>query len=403
MRLTIGRVLIGIFGLAVLAGVVYGFLPRPVDVDLGQVSRGALLVAVNEDGKTRIRDRYVISMPFAGRISRIMLDPGDSVTGGESVITTIFPTIPELLNPRTLAEAEARVRAAESAVERAASTIEKARSDRDWAASTADRIRRLHEQRATTVERLVDAESLLRSRESELAAAESASDIARYELEQARAGLIRSQPREAISAADWQYEVHSPITGKVLRVMQQSAATLAAGAPLIEVGDPADIEMEIDVLSQDAVRIRPGAKVYVDHWGGETPLVGAVRLVEPAGFTKVSALGVEEQRVNVIADFSVPASERATLGDSFRVDARIALWEGESVLQVPASALFRTGGDWSVFVEEGDRAVRRTIRIGHRNAQAAEVLEGLAEGDRVVLHPGDSLSDGSLIVARRRP
>jgi HlyD family secretion protein len=402
MKISLGKLLLAAFGLALVAGVVYGFLPKPIDVDFGRVTVGPLLVSVDEDGKTRIREKYIVSMPFPGRIERITLDPGDSVAGGESVLATVFPIAPDLLNERSLAEAEARVSAAEASVKRSASALEKSRSEQEWAEATANRIRKLYEQKATTEERLLDANLLTRSRLNDVQTAEFARDIANYELEQAKAGLIRAQPRTGVSAADAHYDVLSPISGKVLRVFQESAATLQAGAQLIEIGDPKDLEMEIDVLSQDAVQIKPGAAVYVDHWGGDKPLVGSVRLVEPSGFTKISALGVEEQRVNVIAAITVPAEERTTLGDAFRVDAKIAVWEGKDVLQVPASALFRDGTDWAVFVvDSGDRARRRTVEIGHRNSLAAEIVSGLTQNDQVVLHPGDTMSDG--VAVRPRP
>lgn len=403
MRLSVGRILGLISGLALLGAVVYGFLPRPIDVDYGKVSRGPLLVAVSEDGRTRIKEKYAVSMPFAGRIDRILLNPGDAVAGGETVLATIQPSDPDPLNERLQSEAEARVHAAESAVKRAAAALDKSKAEKEWAESTFERIRKLHEQNAATAEKRIDAELLLRSRTKDVEATEFAGEIARFEVVQAQAALIRAKPREGRSAEDWTFQVASPISGKILRIFQESSATLATGTPLVEVGDPADLEMEIDVLSQDAVQIKPGAKVYVDHWGGDKTLVGSVRLVEPGGFTKISALGVEEQRVNVIADFSVPVAERITLGDAYRVDARIAIWEADKVLQVPSNALFRYGEDWCVFVvDPQSRARRQVIKIGHRNAQGAEIIEGLNEGDQVVLHPGDNLHEGALVIQRPR-
>ncbi len=401
MRFSIGRVL-GILGaLALLGGVVYGFLPRPIDVDFGAVDFGPLLVAVNEDGKTRIREKYVVSMPFTGRIDRIILDPGDQVVAGESSLITIQPAEPDPLNERLQKEAEARLRAVQAAVKRTQATLEKAIAEQEWAQTNADRIRALHEQNASTIERRVESELLLRSRTKDVESARFATEIAAFEVEQAQAALLRAQPQDGRSADDWTYTVVSPITGKVLRVLQKSSAMLAAGTPVIEIGDPTDLEMEIDVLSQDAVQIRPGAKVYVDHWGGDKTLVGTVRLIEPGGFTKISALGVEEQRVNVIVDFSVPVTDRITLGDAYRIDARIALWESDRVLQAPSSALFRLGDEWCVFVVDSHSRARRTVvKIGHRNSQGAEILEGLAEGDRVILHPGDNLRDGVLVSER---
>ena len=401
MRLSIGR-LLGILGaLALLGGVIYGFMPRPIDVDFGKVGSGPLLVSVSEDGKTRIKEKYIVSMPFSGRVDRIMLDPGDPVTAGETSLITIQPGDPDPLNNRLEAEAQARLHAAESAVKRAQATLEKSRAEKDWAEANHERIRKLHDQNATTIERRVDSEMMLRSRTKDFEAAQFATEISAFEVDQARAALMRAKPRDGRSTEDWTFQVISPISGKVLRVFQESSSSLNTGSPVIEIGDPTDLEMEIDVLSQDAVQIKPGAKVYVDHWGGEKTLVGTVRLIEPGGFTKISALGVEEQRVNVIADFSVPVAERITLGDAYRVDARIALWESEKVLQVPASALFRFGEDWCVFIVDGQsRARRKPVQIGHRNSQGAEILGGLTDGDRVILHPGDNLHEGALVSER---
>ena len=403
MRISIGR-LLGILGaIALLGGVIYGFMPRPIDVDFGQTAYGPLLVSVSEDGKTRIKEKYVVSMPFAGRIDRIMLDPGDTVTAGETSLITIQPGDPDPLNNRLEAEAQARLHGSESAVKRAQAALEKSKAEKDWAEANHERIQKLHEQNATTIERRVEAEMLLRSRTKDYEASQFATEIATFEVEQAKAALMRAKPRDGRSTEDWTFQVVSPISGKVLRLFHESSSMLATGTPVIEIGDPTDLEMEIDVLSQDAVQIKPGARVYVEHWGGDKTLVGTVRLVEPGGFTKISALGVEEQRVNVIADFSVPVAERITLGDAYRVDARIALWESEKVLQVPSSSLFRFGDQWCVFiVDAASRARRKSIQIGHRNSQGAEILGGLTEGDRVILHPGDNLHEGALVSERPR-
>jgi HlyD family secretion protein len=226
-------------------------------------------------------------------------------------------------------------------------------------------------------------------------------EIARFELDLARAALLRTRPAEDYPNDDaWQLEIVSPITGRVLKVMQESATVVAAGTELIELGDPADLEVVIDVLSADAVRVEPGDAVLLEHWGGDEPLRGTVRLVEPSGFLKISALGVEEQRVNVIIDLDEPPEEWASLGDAFRVEARIVVWEEPDVLQVPLGALFRSGGQWSVFVVRGERVELVPVEIGRRTELAAQILGGLAEGERVVVHPSDQVTNGAEVALR---
>jgi HlyD family secretion protein len=241
---------------------------------------------------------------------------------------------------------------------------------------------------------------LYRTLEQDYQAAKFAEDVARFELEMARAALLRTRPTQNGPPDGRQFPIRSPITGTVLRVFQKSETVVAAGARLLELGDAEDLEAEIDVLSSDAVKIQPGMTAYLEQWGGNAPLMGHVRLVEPSAFTKVSALGVEEQRVNVIIDFVDPPQNRAALGDAFRVEARIVIWEQPDVLQVPTGALFRSGDAWAVFVADQDQAHLRTVELGHRNSQAAQVLSGLQVGDQVVLHPSDKVRDGFAVKKR---
>lgn len=396
------RLLMGLVGLAIVGGIVYAFLPQPVPVDVAVVGRGPLMVTVNEDGKTRIRERYVVSTPLAGQLQRIELKAGDEVTAGRTVLATILPEDPRLLDPRERAQAEARVSAAEAAVSRAQTDITAAEVAEEIAESQYERIRRLRERNATTEQQFEEAMLQMRARQEERRAAEFSLQIAKFELEQARAALQRfdsSAPNQP-PGETWHFEIRSPISGRVLRVLQESAAVLPAGTELLELGDPRNLELEVDVLSTDAVKIEPGDKMLLEHWGGDEPLTGVVRLVEPAAFTKISALGVEEQRVFVIGDLTGSEAQRSRLGDAFRFEARIVVWEDDDVLLVPTAALFRQANDWAVFVVEQNRARLRTVRLGQRNSDAAQLLEGLAEGERVIVYPGDRVQDGVAVQVR---
>lgn len=387
-------------GLVVLGAIVYAFLPAPVDVDVAVVTRGLLQVTVDHEGKTRIKEKYVVSSPLAGRLLRVEIHPGDVVTAGKSMLTAIEPTDPALLDARARAEAEARVKAAEASRKRALAAVERDKEAHESTAHDYDRAKRLRATQAIAHEEFDKAEHKERMAAEELRVAQFAALIAEFELEQARAALLRTQPREGSDADAWRFGIRSPITGKVLRVFQESATVVTPGTRLIELGDPTDLECEIDVLSTDAVKIVPGAKVLLEHWGGEYPLLARVRVIEPSAFMKVSALGVEEQRVWVIADFVDPPAKRKTLGDGYRVEARIVAWEGEDVLKVPAGALFRHADDWAVFVAENGRGYLRPVHVGKSNGQEAEVLDGLQVGDVVILHPSDRIKNDIGITPR---
>ena len=384
---------------AIAGGLVWSFWPQPILVEMATTTRAPLRVTVDEDGKTRIRDRYVVAAPLAGKLRRIELDPGDRVVAGETELAAIEPQDPELLDPRELAQAEARVKAAEVALSRAEPVVERARIELEFADSLVARRRELVESHADSVERLEEVEMLQHARSQDLRAAQFARDIARFELETAQAALLRSRPSD-VPGIDTHLVLTAPVSGQVLRVLQRSAIVVHAGSPLVELGDAADLEVEVDVLSTDAVAIRPGAKAFLEQWGGEQPLEAVVRLVEPSAFTKISALGVEEQRVNVILDLVTPMEQRQSLGDGFRVEARIVLWEEQDVLQAPTGALFRHRDEWAVFVVADGQAHLRTVKLGHRNSLAAQILEGVREGDRIILHPSDQVHDGAKVEER---
>ncbi|MEZ6043637.1 MAG: HlyD family efflux transporter periplasmic adaptor subunit [Planctomycetaceae bacterium] len=406
------RRIIIITGLLSFAALVWFLLqPKPVAVDLAEVSRGDMVQTVQDDGRTRIREKYIISAPLSGRLVRVDLDPGDVVTASETQVAVIQPTDPSLLDPRALAEAEARVKTAEARIAQLEPRLKLAEEKLNFSETELGRIQKLSEENATGKSDLDAAKLSFAVARSEYSDAVYAQQIAEFELKLAQAALIHTsdatattddkteKAQAAAESREFQLPIRSPITGRVLRVFQESATVVAAGAPLLEVGDPADLEVEVDVLSSDAVRIEPGAMVFLEQWGGDKPLTGKVRLVEPSAFTKISALGIEEQRVNVIIDFE-SADEPPALGDGYRVDARIVTWQGQDVLKVPAGALFRSGNQWAVFRDVNNRAVTTLLKLGHRNDAEAEVLDGLSAGEHVVLHPGDLLQEGCLLKAR---
>ncbi|MEZ6243596.1 MAG: HlyD family efflux transporter periplasmic adaptor subunit [Phycisphaerales bacterium] len=385
---------------AIVGAIVFALIPAPVDVEVASVHVAPMQVSVDEEGKTRIKERYVVSSPLAGQLGRITLDPGDPVVADETVLATIEPADPELLDARALAEAQARVRAAEAAVSQAEANAKRAQTTAGLAEETLTRTEEMAAQDAATDFELLKARADHRAAVEESRAADHAEEIAQYELELAKSALLYATGEEG-SESTGRLRIHSPITGAVLRVFQESVAVVSPGTPLLELGDPRDLEIVVDVLSTDGVRVHPGDRVIIEQWGGDEPLEAIVRLVEPAAFTKVSALGIEEQRVNVIADFISPREDRATLGDAYRVEARIITWESDAVTQIPASAVFRDQDGWAVFVANSSRATKRRVEIGKRNDLAVQILSGLDQGASVVLHPSDRVHDGVRITPGR--
>jgi HlyD family secretion protein len=400
VRLLLRRFVQALVALGVVALLAYAFWPQPVEVDLGRAVSGPLRVTVDERGKTRVRHRYVVSAPLSGQVLRIDWKPGHAVYAGKDVLAVLEPADPALLDDRARAEAEARVKAGKTAVTQANARLERARAAHRYQLSELERVRRLYAGRTASRQEFENAVQQERTAKEDLRAAGLGVRIAGFELDLARAALVRTRPRSPGEEGEWRVEVRAPITGRVLHVYQESAAVVTPGTKLLEVGDPTDLEVEVEVLSADAVKIRPGAKVLMEHWGGARPLAGHVRLVEPSGFLKVSALGVEEQRVYVIVDFDDPPARRPQLGDAYRVEARVVTWEGEKVLKVPAGTLFRRGDDWAVYVVREGKARLRGVRVGHGNGLETEVREGLAEGEEVILHPSDKVAEGVAVRAR---
>ncbi len=390
-------------GALLLLLLVGAFWPSPELADLAVVERAPLQVTLDEEGETRVRDRFIVSAPLAGRVLRIELEPGDPVVADKTVLATFQPQSPTLLDARSRAEAEAAARAARSSLEGARADRDRAAAELQFAQAELERFRRLAGDRIVSEEQLESAELEERSQAEALEAAEFSVQTARYQLEVARARLLEGT---ALGGNPGSGEVRSPISlyspvdGVVLRRVRESEAVVPAGEPLLEVGAPDDLEIVADYLSADAVKIRQADRVLIEEWGGEKPLEGRVRRVEPSGFMKISALGVEEQRVNVVVDFVDPPEARPGLADGFRVELRVVLWEGEDVLQVPAGSLFRNGDDWSVFAVEAGKVRLRQVEIGRQGGLVAEVVSGLEEGDQVVLHPGDSIVEGLRVKAR---
>jgi len=395
-----------IFVLAGIAAIVWAFTPQPLQVDFELIEKRPLKVTVDEDGKTRIKDRFIVSSPLGGTLQRVDLLPGDVVEAGRTVLAILEPTAPQFLDARTIAESKARAKSAEAAVDRAEVTIGTARLNVE---NTKKRFERANSiANAISTEELEQADTDFRLAEENYRAAVFAAKIAEYEVELARAALAQTTdtpttetPTITVEAdPQTQFKIVSPIDGVVLDVIQTSAKIVTPGERLLEIGDPIDLELEIDVLSKDAVLIRPGDIVEVGGWGGEKTLVARVRLVEPSAFTHISALGVEEQRVNVIADFAESVEERAGLGDNYRVEARIVVWEKNDIVVVPTSALFRNDKKWAVFVVVDGQAKLAQVELGQRNANYAEVLDGIDEGDTVIVHPSDKVTDGVKVAPR---
>ena len=398
MKLFSQRIFVIVVVLLVVAAVTLALLPRPVAVDVAEIRRGPLVVTITDDGRTRIRERYVVSAPLSGRLVRIRLKPGDPVVAHQTQLTTIEPADPTLLDPRAIAQAEARVKSAEARLGQANPRFDSAKVALNHAETEFGRIQKLVDKNAGSQQELDNLKVAFQQAGNEYEASRFEVEIAGFELEVARAALTHGTNGKP--SGDWSFPLTSPISGCVLRVFQESATIVNPGDRILEIGEPADLEVEVDVLSRDAVRIRPGSRVMLEQWGGSESIAARVRLIEPSAFTKVSALGIEEQRVNVIIDFADTPECRPPLGDGYRVEAAIVEWESDHVLTVPAGALFRIDDDWAVFVVQRNRAKLTKVELGHRNDNDAEVVQGLEEGNRVILYPGDRIENGISIEER---
>jgi len=390
----------GILAISVLVIglLVWGFWPRPVLVELVEAQRASMTVTIEEEGRTRVIDRFIISAPVDGVACRVQLDVGDMVQAGQTLLS-ISPLESRVLDPRSRAEAEARVAAARSALELARQQADAAEATANFHRSEIKRLKPLAEQGVISNAAFDKVQMDLLTAEASLRSANHAVEVAKYDQQAAEtalkysAGTVTGDPAIRVP-------VKSPITGKILQMPHECEGPVTTGQELLVVGDPSFLEVVVDLLSADAVKVKPGMKVHFDRWGGDEPLEGQVRTIEPFGFTKISALGVEEQRVNVIADFVSSKGDWQRLGDGYRVEARFVIWEHEDVLQVPVSSLFRLNDGWALFLAENGRALQRVVKIGQRTGLVAQILEGVKEGSKVVDHPSDEVSDGVRITER---
>ncbi len=383
---------------AVVALLVWGFWPQPVPVEAARAIRAPMAVTIEEEGRTRVIDRYIVSAPVDGVACRVQLDVGDAVEQGQ-VLLSITPLQSQVLDPRSRAQAAARVAAAESTLRAAREQALAAAADQQYAATELERLRPLMNEGLISREAFDRAETTARTSAAAKRSADFNVEVAAYDLEAARTALEYSAATPSEAPAE-RVPVRAPIDGRILRIEHECEGPVRTGQPLFEVGDPRALEVEVDVLSADAVRIKPGMTVRFDRWGGEGPLHGKVRTVEPVGFTKISALGVEEQRVLVISNFTSPPEEWARLGDGYRVEAQFVLWQQDDVLQVPASSLFRYRDGWAVFVIDDDRARRREVRVGQRTGLVAQIEDGVTLSETIIMHPSDAVEDGVRVKRR---
>lgn len=383
-----GLLILGLLGAALAA--VLALRPLPVTVDVARAIRAPLVVTIEETGQTRVKDRYLVSAPTLGRLARITLEPGDTVQEGQT-LAELSPSLSPLLDARTKSESEARLGAALSALSRAQAEQSRIQTARDQAARDLDKTKSLVASGALPTNDLEQAEFALRLRNDELASAQFAVKVASEEARMARAAL---DGRTRDGTADGHIDVLSPISGKVLTVHQKSAAVVQPGTPLLDIADPTQLEAIVDLLTTDAVAIKPGMPVEILGWGGDRTLPGRVQEIEPAAFTKPSALGVDEQRVNVIIALGEPRDQWAMLGDGYHVEVRLILWQGENVNQLPLGAVFRHGGGWATFKVEEGKARLTPIVVGHRGETEIEVVSGIEPGEMVIVHPGDRVKEG---------
>ncbi len=391
--------LIGL-GAVLIAGLSYvSFRTDPVPVDLATVSKGPLEITINADGQTQVLDLFEVASPISGTAMRSPVQEGDIVRAGDTVVAIVRPASSGLLDARAQLQAEAALQEALAARHVADADLKQAKETQAFAQSQFDRTKALVDRRVASFTRLEDDKQRLAVANASVEAAQARIEMSDSAIERVRASLL--SPSDAMSMPDsCCVEVISPTDGVVLSVATISQRPVSIGAPLVSIGDPEQLELVADILSQDAVRLSPGALAYVERWGGDTVLTAKLDRIDPKARTKVSALGIEEQRVDGYFTLTGQREDRANLGDGFSVFLRIVEWRAEEALQIPLSAAFRTGPDWAVFVALNGVADRRVVTLGRRNDRMVQVLSGLEVGDQVIMHPSDAISSGVKLIER---
>ncbi|MBT9501995.1 MAG: HlyD family efflux transporter periplasmic adaptor subunit [Burkholderiaceae bacterium] len=386
---------------AAVALVVWAFAPRPVEVEAAVISQGSFQTTIDEDGKTRLRERYVVSAPLAGLLTRITLREGDAVAAN-AVVAQMTPVMTPMLDERSMREQRLRVESAQAREQAVLARVEGARVAVLRARNEAQRSEQLARQGFVAPTKLEADRLGVLAAQKDLDAAVQERHVAAHEVEQARAALLAVREPQRLGAGG--FALRAPIAGSVLRVLQTSETVVALGTPLLELGDTQALEIVAELLTGDALQARPGSEVLIERWGGSGVLKGRVRLVEPAAFTKVSALGVEEQRVKVLIEITSPPEQWRALGDGFRVGVRIVTLAMDTALRVPVSAVFPlpgAEGQMAVFVVDGGRARLTQVQVGARNASHAWLKQGLAAGTSVIVYPQTSVKDGARVKVRK--
>ena len=391
---TFKKIVYLIFTISFIFLIIFAFLPKPVIVEAVTITRGELQVTINEDGKTRIKERYIVSAPVTGKQQRIQLNIGDSVIAGKTLLTTIEPSESPLLDERTQSEKVARVKAAQSNCKQCEAQLNRVSGELQLAKSERERAQKLFKNRLFSRQDLDKAITTEHTLQQELKRIKFAQEIANFELEMAKAALDVPETNKTQQRI---LNIVSPVTGKILHIFEKNAIVVAPGTKILEIGNMKNLEIIADVISSDAVNIRPGNQVVIEHWGGQ-PIFGVVKYVEPSAFTKISALGVEEQRVNVVIDFTAPQG----LGDNFRVETRIVTWQNKDVLKIPINTLFRVEDKWAVFVIKDNIAQMQIVTIDHWGEFFVEVKSGVKEGDLVIVHPGDQIENDVQVIVQKK-
>ncbi|PTQ74388.1 efflux RND transporter periplasmic adaptor subunit [Celeribacter persicus] len=392
--------LLALIVLALVAALLFiAFRPHPVAVDLAEVTRGHMEVTINADGKTRIRHLYEVSSPIAGTALRSPVEEGDAVIAGKTVVARVEPVAPSLIDARSRVQLEAAVREAEAAADLAAAQLRQAEEELSYAQSQFERTKALVARGVSSITTLEDAQQVLSVRNAARDAAVSNVQMAQSSLARAKAALIEPDATENTGESCC-VALTAPISGTVLSIEQVSEHAVSVGSSLLSIGDVTDLEIEADLLSSDAVGLVIGARAMVERWGGAPALEARLKSLAPKAETHTSSLGIEEQRVSAVFDLVTPAEDRPGLGHQYSVFLKVVEWEDDDVLMMPVSAMFRDGNGWAVFVNDGGTARQRAIGIGHQSDRMVEVLSGLQEGDQVIPHPADTISDGVSIVDR---